>query len=65
MDEPLSPSDRVKMVSSTDPDPIPVGTKGIVQNSVEFQGLMIYGVKWDNGRTLNLCEGEDEWEKVQ
>lgn len=62
MNEPLSQNDRVQLKSSTDPDAVPEGTKGIVQNSgVCVEGQMIWGVRWDNGSTLNLIEGEDEW----
>ncbi len=65
MNEPLQAYDRVELLAMpNDPDPIPVGTKGIVANAVNVQGQMIYDVKWDNGRTLNLLEGEDEWRKV-
>jgi len=65
MNEPLSPSDRVELLSMpNDPYPIPVGTKGIVTDVFELSGEKIYGVKWDNGRTLNLCENEDGWKKL-
>lgn len=65
MNEPLQAFDRVELISSNDPDPVPVGTKGIVQkDGEEFQGQKIYSVRWDNGRTLNLLEGEDDWKKL-
>ena len=65
MNEPLQVFDRVELISSNDPDPVLVGTKGIVQkDGVEVQGQKIYSVRWDNGRTLNLLEGEDEWKRL-
>lgn len=66
MNEPLKAFDRIELVAMpNEPDPVPVGTKGIVQdNGVEVQGQKIYSVRWDNGRTLNLLEGEDEWKKL-
>lgn len=66
MNESLSQGDRVELLSMpNDPDPIDVGTKGIVtDNGVELQGQKIWGVRWDNGRSLNLLEGEDSWKKL-
>jgi hypothetical protein len=48
-----------------DPDPIPVGTRGIV---VEIRdgcpGFEQIEVKWENGRTLFLLPGADRWRIV-
>ena len=58
MNEQLSQGDRVQLVNMpNDPDPSPVGTTGIVQDSgVELQGQKIWCVRWDNGRLINLLE---------
>ena len=66
MNEPLSEGDRVKLVSmSNDPDPIKVGTQGTVTSANKMPNeMMIYGMRWDDGRSLTLLEGEDEWEKL-
>ena len=44
-----------------DPNPIEVGTEGIVYNV----GLDVINVKWDNGRQLGLIIGEDQFELVE
>lgn len=64
MNEPLQAFDRVELLSMhNDPDPVPVGTKGIVQEKCNFNGI-VYKIKWDDGRTLSLIEGIDSWKKL-
>ena len=43
-----------------DPDPIPVGSEGVVEMvGSEFGGTVQIFVKWDNGRSLILLGGKD------
>ena len=53
---------RVRLTAPmNDPNPIEVGTEGIVYNV----GLDVINVKWDNGRQLGLIIGEDQFELVE
>lgn len=45
-----------------DPDPIPYGTQGVVQD-VDDVGQLV--MKWDNGRTLSLIPGVDQFGVVK
>lgn len=49
-----------------DPDPIPLGSTGLVTyvNPVPTLGFTQVCVKWDNGRTLMLSVPPDEIEEV-
>jgi hypothetical protein len=49
---------RVRLIKMNDPNPIESGTEGTIYN-IGFDTL---NVKWDNGRTLGLVIGEDEYE---
>jgi hypothetical protein len=49
---------RVRLIRMNDPFPIESGMEGTIYNI----GLDILNVKWDNGRTLGLVVGEDEYE---
>ena len=49
---------RVRLIRMNDPNPIESGTEGTIYNI----GFDILNVKWDNGRTLGLVVGEDEYE---
>ena len=49
---------RVRLIKMNDPNPIESGTEGTIYNI----GFDIINVKWDNGRTLGLVIGEDEYE---
>ena len=49
---------RVRLIRMNDPNPIESGTEGPIYNI----GFDIINVKWDNGRTLGLVIGEDEYE---
>ena len=64
VNERLETGNRVELLSTDDAHGIPVGTKGTVISKSEVGGLMIYGMMWDNGRTLNLVEGGDNWMKL-
>jgi hypothetical protein len=47
-----------------DPDPIPVGTRGVVVEIRDSRGFEQIEVKWENGRTLFLLPGADRWRIV-
>ena len=49
---------RVRLIRMNYPNPIESGTEGTIYNI----GFDILNVKWDNGRTLGLVIGEDEYE---
>ena len=49
---------RVRLIRMNDPFPIESGMEGTIYNI----GFDILNVKWDNGRTLGLVIGEDEYE---
>ena len=54
----MKKGDRVELVLMLlDPDPIPEGTFGTVQDVISFEAPYAYdqvSVEWDNGRTLSL-----------
>ena len=52
---------RVRLIEMNDPFPIQSGTEGTIINV----GFDVYTVRWDNGRTLGLVEGEDKFEVLQ
>jgi hypothetical protein len=53
---------RIKLIAMhEDPDPVPSGTIGVV-TSVTTWNETIIGVKWENGRTLNIITGVDDYE---
>ena len=53
---------RVRLTAPmNDPNPIEVGSEGVVYNV----GLDVINVKWDNGRQLGLIIGEDHFELVE
>jgi hypothetical protein len=57
---------RIRLLSMPDdPDPVPVGTLGVVISSAQRVGNgWQVGVRWANGRTLNLAIPPDTWEYV-
>jgi hypothetical protein len=48
---------RIEMVYMDDPHPIEEGTQGTIYHV----GGGVINVKWDNGRSLGLIVGEDEY----
>lgn len=58
--------DRIRLVAMPqDPDPVPVGTCGTVEDSqfnVFGTGEYLLTVAWDNGRTLNVISPPDKFE---
>jgi len=60
--EDYPPGTRIECLKCTDPySPIPTGTRGTVKY-VDDMGTI--QVNWDNGRTLGLALGEDEYKKL-
>ena len=57
---------RIKLLSMpNDPDPIPIGSEGLVEMvGSEFDNTTQIFVKWDNGRSLILLGGLDEFQVV-
>lgn len=57
------PKDRVRLIRMNDDDPCPVepGTTGTI-NHIDCAGTV--HVKWDNGRSLGLIPGHDEFEVI-
>lgn len=50
---------RIELISMDDPHaPVPPGTKGFVE-MVDSAGTL--HMKWDNGRTLGIIPGEDQF----
>ena len=62
------PGDRIKLISmKNDPNPIPPNTTGTVKSVITayvFDEDHLY-VDWDNGRTLSLLVGTDEFEVIE
>ena len=57
--------DRVRMIHmADDPDPIPAGTTGTVTMVTEGS-LAQVSVAWDNGRSLSLVPGTDQFEVIE
>lgn len=56
------PGTRVELVQmNDDPQPVPPGTRGTV---VDVDGIGQLVMKWDNGRTLSLVPGVDQFRKL-
>lgn len=55
---------RVRLLSMPDdPDPLPAGSEGTINYVGKFPGEgQQIGVDWDNGRTLMLIVGVDDFE---
>lgn len=53
---------RVRVIRMVDEkDPVESGTLGTIYH----YGFGVINVKWDNGRTLGLIEGEDTYEILE
>jgi hypothetical protein len=58
------PGDRIRLLSMpNDPDPIPAGSTGTVVSATTGTFAQI-DVDWDNGRTLALIPGVDQYEII-
>lgn len=55
------PGTRIELQHMEDPQPVPDGTRGSVAY-VDDAGTI--HMKWDNGRTLGLVPGEDQFRKL-
>jgi len=56
----LKTGDRIRLISMPeDPDPIPVGTLGVVLRVIDYREWQQVEVAWDNGRKLMLSLPED------
>jgi hypothetical protein len=57
----MKKGDRVRLIKMVDdPSPVESGTEGTVYHI----GGGVINVKWDNGRSLGLVEGVDEYEEI-
>lgn len=53
---------RIKLLAMNDPQAVPAGTTGTV---VSVDGIGQIKMAWDNGSTLKLVPGEDEFEVIK
>lgn len=59
----LKVGDRVQILHMEDEmDSVPMGTWGEVTRVSNVMGENIYGVKWDNGQSLNILSTTDVWD---
>ena len=59
----LKVGDRVQILHMEDEmDSVPMGTWGEVTRVSDVMGEDIYGVKWDNGQSLNILSTTDVWD---
>jgi hypothetical protein len=57
---------RIKLIQmNDDPNPIESGTMGTIYHVANVFGNDIIHVKWDNGRTLNVEDGVDQYEIME
>lgn len=52
---------RVRLLKMEDPNPVPIGMLGTVEDVDDIGSLVI---QWDNGRQLHVLYGIDEVEKI-
>ncbi len=52
---------RVRLLKMEDPNPVPIGMLGTVEDVDDIGSLV---VQWDNGRKLHVLHGIDEVEKI-
>ena len=56
------PGTRLELISmGKDPDPVPPGTRGTVERVNSYGDIEM---SWDNGRSLSLIPGEDNFRKL-
>jgi hypothetical protein len=63
-----APGSRIRLIEMKDVSPVEPGSTGTVTDySHEDQdhGVVFVGVEWDNGRSLQLVVGLDEWEFIK
>lgn len=53
---------RIELIAMNDPQAVPAGTLGTVAYVDDIGQIHM---NWDNGRTLALIEGVDEFRKVE
>ena len=59
------PGDRIRLLAMpNDPDPIPPGSTGTVVSATTGAFAQIE-VDWDNGRTLALIPGVDQYDIIE
>ena len=59
------PGDRIRLLAMpNDPDPIPPGSTGTVVSATAGTFAQIE-VDWDNGRTLALIPGVDQYDIIE
>ena len=59
------PGDRIRLLAMpNDPDPIPPGSTGTVVSATTGTFAQIE-VDWDNGRTLALIPGVDQYDIIE
>ena len=59
----LKIGDRVQILHMEDEmDSVPMGTWGTVERVSNVMGEDIYGVKWENGQSLNILSTTDVWD---
>ena len=57
---------RIKLITMfDDPNPLESGSMGTISHVANVFGNNIIHVRWDNGRTLNVEEGVDEYEILE
>ena len=52
---------KIRLIHMEDPYPLPAGSNGRITN-IDCNGDL--EVAWDNGRSLKLIPGVDEWEVI-
>ena len=52
---------RLELISMDDPQAVPPGTRGTV---IYVDDIGQIGMAWDNGRSLSLVPGEDNFRKL-
>lgn len=57
----MKPGKKIKLLTMSDPWPVPEGTVGIVEG---VDALGDYLVSWSNGSALKLIPKADTWEVI-